>query len=57
MRALYQRLACARRSARHAHHGLVGLPNYVLSPWFASFVPVKTPRPAIETLSRAILRR
>ncbi|KDP87415.1 LacI family transcriptional regulator [Cupriavidus sp. SK-3] len=32
-----------------------GLPGYELSPWFAAFVPAKTPQPVIETLNRAML--
>ncbi|MCY1219956.1 hypothetical protein D9M72_319510 [compost metagenome] len=32
-----------------------GLPGYELSPWFAAFVPAKTPQPVIDTLNRAML--
>ncbi|AAP86141.1 LacI family transcriptional regulator (plasmid) [Cupriavidus necator H16] len=32
-----------------------GLPGYELSPWFAAFVPAKTPQPVIESLNRAML--
>ncbi|CAG9187416.1 tripartite tricarboxylate transporter substrate binding protein [Cupriavidus pinatubonensis] len=32
-----------------------GLPGYELSPWFATFVPAKTPQPVIDTLNRAML--
>ncbi|MDF3885002.1 tripartite tricarboxylate transporter substrate binding protein [Cupriavidus basilensis] len=32
-----------------------GLTGYELSPWFAAFVPAKTPQPVIETLNRAML--
>ena len=33
-----------------------GLPGYDLSPWFATFVPAKTPRPVIERLNAEMLR-
>ncbi|HBD36855.1 MAG TPA: LacI family transcriptional regulator, partial [Cupriavidus sp.] len=32
-----------------------GLPGYELSPWFAAFVPAKTPQPVIDTLNKAKL--
>jgi tripartite-type tricarboxylate transporter receptor subunit TctC len=32
-----------------------GLPGYELSPWFAAFVPAKTPQAVIDTLNRAML--
>lgn len=32
-----------------------GLPGYELSPWFAAFVPARTPQPVIDTLNRAML--
>lgn len=32
-----------------------GLPGYELSPWFAAFVPARTPQAAIDTLNRAML--
>ncbi|BDB29816.1 tripartite tricarboxylate transporter substrate binding protein (plasmid) [Cupriavidus sp. P-10] len=32
-----------------------GLAGYELSPWFAAFVPAKTPQPVIESLNRAML--
>ncbi|GAA7770230.1 tripartite tricarboxylate transporter substrate binding protein [Helicobacter pylori] len=32
-----------------------GLPGYELSPWFAAFVPAKTPQPVIDTLNKAML--
>ncbi|SPS01708.1 tripartite tricarboxylate transporter substrate binding protein [Cupriavidus taiwanensis] len=32
-----------------------GLPGYELSPWFAAFVPAKTPQPVIDTLNHAML--
>ncbi len=33
-----------------------GLPGYDLSPWFATFVPAKTPRPVVERLNAEMLR-
>ncbi|WP_454766706.1 tripartite tricarboxylate transporter substrate binding protein [Cupriavidus campinensis] len=32
-----------------------GLPGYELSPWFAAFVPAKTPQPVIDALNKAML--
>ncbi|WP_029044877.1 tripartite tricarboxylate transporter substrate binding protein [Cupriavidus sp. amp6] len=32
-----------------------GLPGYELSPWFAAFVPAKTPQPVIDKLNGAML--
>ena len=32
-----------------------GLPGYELSPWFAAFVPAKTPQPVIDVLNKAML--
>ncbi|WP_342051158.1 MULTISPECIES: tripartite tricarboxylate transporter substrate binding protein [unclassified Cupriavidus] len=32
-----------------------GVPGYELSPWFATFVPAKTPQAVIDTLNRAML--
>jgi len=32
-----------------------GVPGYELSPWFAAFVPAKTPQPVIDTLNKAML--
>ncbi|RZT39471.1 tripartite tricarboxylate transporter substrate binding protein [Cupriavidus agavae] len=32
-----------------------GVPGYELSPWFAAFVPARTPQPVIDTLNRAMV--
>ncbi|MGO4762913.1 tripartite tricarboxylate transporter substrate binding protein [Cupriavidus sp. 2KB_3] len=32
-----------------------GLPGYELSPWFAAFVPARTPQPVIDALNKAML--
>ncbi|CAG9173679.1 tripartite tricarboxylate transporter substrate binding protein [Cupriavidus pampae] len=32
-----------------------GVPGYELSPWFATFVPAKTPQAVVDTLNRAML--
>jgi tripartite-type tricarboxylate transporter receptor subunit TctC len=32
-----------------------GVPGYELSPWFAAFVPAKTPQPVIDTLNKAMV--
>lgn len=48
----------ARRSAALPNVPTVaeaGLPGYELSPWFAAFVPARTPPAVIDTLNRAML--
>lgn len=32
-----------------------GVPGYELSPWFAAFVPARTPQPVVDTLNKAMV--